>query len=66
LQGGLAGTDDRRACMLVNAMGLTDLDVLQPGGGQDPSELAFGQRTRDAPWSSGSFQIDSHLYINTD
>ncbi len=32
--GRLAGADDRRAGVLVDAMRLHDLDVLEPGGGE--------------------------------
>ena len=44
----LAGADDRRGGLLVNAMGLGDLDLLESGGDQRGLELAPGQGAGDA------------------
>ena len=48
LASGLAGADDRRAGVLVDAVRLADLDVDEPGVGQRGAELGLGQRAGDA------------------
>ncbi len=45
---GVAGADDRRGRVFVNAVGFADFDVREPRGGEPGAELLLGQRTRDA------------------
>src|SRR3954447_21170918 len=63
-----AGADDRRAGVLVHAVGRADLDVDQAGGGERRAELVLGERAGDAagPLRHGGLGGVVHVRVGDD